>query len=282
MQIKLQIKSILGSLIFECEKEDNTIAETLKEAIKSGANLSGADLSGADLRSADLRSANLRSAYLSGANLRSANLRSANLSGANLSGADLSGADLRSADLRSANLSGADLSGADLRSANLSGANLSGANLSGADLRSAYLRSANLRSANLSGADLSGADLRSANLRSANLRSANLMPIKSDFFEILIHAIPEVSGLKKKLIEGKINGSVYEGECCCLVGTLANERMCRYNTMNGIVPDGGRPAERFFAGIMPGDTPDNNGPAKIVLQWIEEFESLVTPIPVSK
>ncbi len=67
-KLKLQIKSVLGNLVFEYEKEDNTIKDTLLEAIKSGANLSGAYLSGA---------------YLSGANLSGAYLSGANLSGAN-------------------------------------------------------------------------------------------------------------------------------------------------------------------------------------------------------
>jgi hypothetical protein len=143
MKIKIQIKHYLtGSVLFEFEKENNTIKDTVTEAIKQKA-----DLSFADLRSADLRSANLRSA----------DLRSADLRFADLSFADLSFADLRSANLRSANLRSADLSSANLRSA---------------DLRSANLSSANLRFANLRSADLSFADLRSADLRSANLRSA--------------------------------------------------------------------------------------------------------------
>ena len=110
MKTKIQINSTFGKLLFEFEKENNSIRSTLIEAAKINADLGGADLSGA----------NLSGANLSGANLSGADLRSANLSGANLSGADLSGANLRSADLR----------GAELRSANLSGANLSGANLS--------------------------------------------------------------------------------------------------------------------------------------------------------
>jgi uncharacterized protein YjbI with pentapeptide repeats len=115
MKTKIQINSTFGKLLFEFEKENNSIRSTLIEAAKINADLGGADLSGANLSGANLSGANL-----SGADLRSANLSGANLSGANLSGADLSGANLRSADLR----------GAELRSANLSGANLSGANLS--------------------------------------------------------------------------------------------------------------------------------------------------------
>ena len=102
-KIKLQIKNRwTGSLIFEYEKEDNTIKETLLEAIKSGADLRGADLRGADLRGAYLRGADLSDADLRGAYLRGAYLRGAYLRGADLRGADLSDADLRGADLSDA------------------------------------------------------------------------------------------------------------------------------------------------------------------------------------
>ncbi|KDS39240.1 pentapeptide repeat-containing protein [Parabacteroides distasonis] len=104
MEIKIQIKSIFGSVLFEYSKENNTIKDTLCEANLCGADLRGANLRGADLRGADLCGANLR-----GANLRGADLRGANLCGANLCGANLRGADLRGADLCEANLCGADL-----------------------------------------------------------------------------------------------------------------------------------------------------------------------------
>ena len=92
MKLKIEIKNrFTGKIIFEYEKENNSISETVKEfisiEIKSGKRF-------ADLRSADLRSADLISA----------NLRFANLSYANLSYTNLSSADLRSADLSSANL----------------------------------------------------------------------------------------------------------------------------------------------------------------------------------
>ena len=152
-KIKLQIKSRwTGSVLFELEKEYNTIKDTLTEAVKSGANLSGANLSGA----------NLSGAYLSGAGLRDANLR-----GANFSSADLSGADLRCADLRGTYLCDANLRGADLRGVDLSGVDLCDADLSGADLSGAVLRGAGLRGADLSGVGLSGVDLRGADFRGA-------------------------------------------------------------------------------------------------------------------
>ena len=82
-KVKIQIKNRwTGSILFEYEKEDNTIKDTLIEAVKNDADLRGAELRGADLRDADL----------SYAYLRDADLRGADLSGANLSYADLSGA----------------------------------------------------------------------------------------------------------------------------------------------------------------------------------------------
>jgi hypothetical protein len=69
MKTKIQINSIFGRLLFEYECEDNTIAKTVTEAKKSGANLSWANLSGANLSWANLSGANLSWANLSGANL---------------------------------------------------------------------------------------------------------------------------------------------------------------------------------------------------------------------
>ena len=147
MKVKIEIKSVFGSALFELDKEDNTIKDTLIEAIKSGANLRGANLFSADLRNADLRNANLRDANLCDADLRNANLRGANLFSADLSNANLCGANLCDADLCGADLCGANLCDVNLYAAYLGGANLRDANLCGANLRNADLCGANLRNA---------------------------------------------------------------------------------------------------------------------------------------
>jgi hypothetical protein len=49
MKTKIEIKSILGDVLFESERENNTVKDTLLEAINSGADLSGANLSGAKM-----------------------------------------------------------------------------------------------------------------------------------------------------------------------------------------------------------------------------------------
>lgn len=56
---KIEIKTIWGDIIFTHEKENNTIKDTLQEALKSSADLGGADLRGADLYGAYLGGADL-------------------------------------------------------------------------------------------------------------------------------------------------------------------------------------------------------------------------------
>ena len=63
MKIKIEIKNRwTRSVLFEYEKEDNTVKDTVVEAVEKGA----------DLRDAYLRDAYLRGAYLGGADLRGA------------------------------------------------------------------------------------------------------------------------------------------------------------------------------------------------------------------
>lgn len=87
MKKKIEIKNILGNVLFTHECEDNRVKITVEEAARQDVSLCMADLRGA--------------------NLRGANLYCADLHGANLRGADLHGADLHGADLRDANLHGA-------------------------------------------------------------------------------------------------------------------------------------------------------------------------------
>ncbi len=173
--------------------------------------------------------------------------------------------------LRGSDLRGADLSYADLRGANLRGADLSYADLSYADLRGANLCGSDLRGANLCGSDLSGANLCGSDLRGANLRDADLRAFRDDIWAVLSASPAEVPGLRDAIAGGKIDGSTYEGDCCCLVGTLANKRGCGYDAIPGLTPDSSRLAEVWFAGIKKGDTPETNPMSKQALEWVDEW-----------
>jgi hypothetical protein len=193
------------------------------------------------------------------------------LRSANLRGADLCGADLRSANLRGADLCGADLLGANLCGANLRSANLRGADLCGADLLGANLRSANLRSANLRGADLCGADLLGANLRSAIdwQNSEWARQAKQQLRYILGYCHSEVAVLIEKIKSGGIDGSQYEGKCCCLIGSLGNDNAIAK------IPDYEKGlhnySEQLFWQIKKGDTPETSEFSKLALEVCMEF-----------
>ena len=174
MKIKIQIKSLVGNVLFELNKEDNTLARTLEQAVKESANLWGADLWGADLW------------------------------------------------------------GANLESANLWGANLRGAK----EIPQSYI----------------------------NICSRDMLFI----FQSLKKELPF---LRKALIEGRVNGSQYEGECACLIGTLANadgglDKVC------GAIPfyEMGlhNPGEQWFYQIREGDKPENSFFAKHALTLIDK------------
>lgn len=150
-------------------------------------------------------------------------------------------------------------------------ADLRGADLSGANLSDAYLRGADLSGANLRGADLSYADLRGANLSDANLSGANLTPIRDDVWAVLSAAPAEVPALRAALAEGRINGSVHSGECCCLVGTLGKAHGGDETCIPGLAPNSLRPAEMFFRPIKPGQTAETSQHVKLALEWVDQW-----------
>jgi uncharacterized protein YjbI with pentapeptide repeats len=144
------------------------------------------------------------------------------------------------------------------------------ADLIGADLIGADLIGADLIRVNLSGVNLSGVNLIRADLIGADLIRANLSGIKDDFFQILASARNEIQFLRGALVNGLVDGSTYQGECACLVGTIANAKGVNYQEV-GITPDPSRPAERWFLGIRKGDTPETNQISAITLGWVDEF-----------
>lgn len=65
-QVKIQIKSIFREVLFEYEKENNTIRETVEEAVRQNANLNGANLNGASLNGANFTGQALTGQALTG------------------------------------------------------------------------------------------------------------------------------------------------------------------------------------------------------------------------
>ncbi|SKA84712.1 Pentapeptide repeat-containing protein, partial [Prosthecobacter debontii] len=130
--------------------------------------------------------------------------------------------------------------------------------------------------ADLSAANLSAANLRAADLRDANLRDADLRDAKADFLAEVLKLPNELEFLRVALVEGRVDGSTYSGECACLAGTLAHARgIEKYQGENipAAVPfqaAASSPRERFFLAISKGDTPETNAASKVALEWTDE------------
>ena len=77
-KIKIQIKSVFGNVLFEYEKENNTIKDTVEEAVRRKVSLDRASLDGASLDGASLNRASLNRASLNRASLNRASLYGAN------------------------------------------------------------------------------------------------------------------------------------------------------------------------------------------------------------
>ena len=124
--------------------------------------------------------------------------------------------------------------------------------------------------------ELEATDLRATVVQltstGANLTGADLTIVRDDLWAVLSAAPAEVPALLTALHDGKVDGSTYSGDCACLVGTIANARGCGYDALGpALKPNGSRPAERFFLGINPGDTPENNQAAKLAYEWASEW-----------
>ena len=127
--MKTQIKSKDGIILYESEKNNATLRETIVEAHQKGVNLDGANLCNVDLSNLNLSNisliyADLRESNLYYTDLHEADLANVNLVNANLCFADLYKANLRNVLLFEANLSYSNLCGTNFYCTKLSGANL--------------------------------------------------------------------------------------------------------------------------------------------------------------
>jgi hypothetical protein len=114
-------------------------------------------------------------------------------------------------------------------------------------------------------------------------RMFDLAAVKEDFLSVVSKLPGEVPYLRLAVIEGRIDGMAYSGECACLKGTLArkavgftlqttSEVMVYLRIALGIrcgLPES--QAEQFFWHIQEGDTPATNPYAAVVLDWLDEF-----------
>src|SRR5437588_642375 len=104
------------------------------------------------------------------------------------------------------------------------------------DVEGATMRDAVL-AARAVGSNLSDSDLSDSDLSGSDLRGADLTPIRDDIWAVLSSAPREVATLIEALKAGRVDGSTYEGECSCLVGTIARARATTINGLESLKPN---------------------------------------------
>lgn len=260
--MKIEIKNQWnGDVIYSHECENNSMRITLLKAISEEVDVSNSNLRGCNLSDCDLRYTDFRSCDMSGVNFTRSDLRYCDLSSANLARSILNHANMSYCILNNTYLTRADL-----RNVDLSDGVLDYCDLTGSDLRECDLRDCDLRYSFFNGCDLRGVDFYGC-----DLRGADLTPIRDDIWAVLSSAPNEVPGLISAIKEGRVDGSTYEGACACLVGTIANVKHVKINSITGVTADSLRPAERFFMGIEEWDTPETSQFSALALQWCEEW-----------
>ena len=131
-KIKIELRDRwTQEILFSFEKENNTIKDTVIEAIMKkvslrrvdllGANLNGINLTGADLEEALLCYVNFKGSDLSNTNLRNANIQHATLREVNLTNADLSDANLEYAECEHSDFTDTKFNNTNFKHANLQG-----------------------------------------------------------------------------------------------------------------------------------------------------------------
>ena len=127
-----------------------------------------------------------------------------------------------------------------------------------------------------------GVNLDGANLVRANLDGAKLDYYKNDLIASILKLPDEIPFLREAMINGKIDGTSYSGECACLAGTFAKALKIDEHSLNsgdelenGFVAMADSPRERWFWNIKEGHTPENSNVSKITLEWIDEALAMV-------
>jgi hypothetical protein len=86
---------------------------------------------------------------------------------------------------------------------------------------------------------------------------------------VLFYTGPEIPSLIEKLKDGQVDGTQYEGDCTCLIGSLGNDQAVKK------IPDYSKglhnPCEQLFWQIKKGDTPESSKFSKLALEICEEI-----------
>lgn len=90
---------------------------------------------------------------------------------------------------------------------------------------------------------------------------------RDNIWQALDDAPETALAVRAALVNGRVNGHNYYGECRCLLGTIAQARgrVVDVNDTKYI------PAEMWFFDIQPGETPENNPHVATTVAWVDAW-----------
>lgn len=94
----------------------------------------------------------------------------------------------------------------------------------------------------------------------------------------------EVPSLRNAIAGGRIDGTMYDGRCGCLFGSIAKAKGVHYKEVPGftsrkffIDDHEMSTSEEFFYNIEEGDTPETSAFSRQALAWVDEFIAETLP-----
>jgi hypothetical protein len=102
----------------------------------------------------------------------------------------------------------------------------------------------------------------------------DLKAVKKDLWQVLQAAPWEAELVRLAIIEGEVDGSSYNGECCCIKGIIARNLgvpVKKLKQLFGISLNPTSPLEIFLFNLTEGDTPETSQYSWQMLKWLDEF-----------
>jgi uncharacterized protein YjbI with pentapeptide repeats len=260
-KVKLQIKSILGKILFEYEKENNTIKETVVEFLKENAGKI-------------IREANLSDMDLSGVSFDNSRFYNSRFDNSRFDNSSFDNSRFDNSRFDNSSFDNSRFYNSRFDNSGFYNSRFDNSRFYNSRFDNSRFDNSSFDNSRFDNSSFDNSSFDSVSAESA-LKTGALESVKNDFFGRMLRQKNEVPFLKQAIIDGKINGSQYEGDCCCFVGTIAKAAHCNYKELPKLKPDSDSPTEKWFMALRPGYTPANNSVAKITFDWIEEFESYI-------
>jgi uncharacterized protein YjbI with pentapeptide repeats len=284
VKIKLHIKSITGEILFEFEKENNTIKETVQNFLlsKKGEIIKYADLSEMNLSGISFDNSRFYNSSFDNSRFDNSSFYNSRFYNSSFDNSSFYNSSFYNSRFYNSSFDNSSFYNSSFYNSRFYNSSFDNSSFYNSSFYNSRFYNSSFDNSSFYNSSFynsrfynSSFDSKTIELARKNDQLKMFDSYKADFWMILLIRKHEIAGLKDALIKGMVNGSTYEGACACLVGTFANILHVNYKNVPRLMPDSSRPAERWFYMIKKDDTPENNAIVKLTIEWIEEFEMLL-------